>query len=400
MTRGSVLLVANFAPDVGYAWWLMERFWIEVAKACQEHGLRCHVAYPRLTNVPDQVEASGLTPIECDFNDRTVRGVRRQLSVLERLRVRSVYFTDRPFRDARYALFRMAGVRRIVIHDHKPGDRPPLRGARAAVKSALNRITPTTCDRYVALSPLMRERAILNGRVPPSKCLVVQNGIDVESPAAGQGDRAREALELHDDQIAVVNVGRAHWNKGLDFLVQVAAAAVETGLPLTFFHVGDGPLLDECRRQASELGVTSAIRFLGWRSDVPVLLEGCDIAIHPSHGEGFSLSVLEYMRAGLPVVVPDRPSVRQAVVDGVSGMVYPRDDPRAAADAVARLAVDGELRRRMGQSAQEAVTKHYSWSRTRSEFRRVVAYLLGSCAASADEPSGSGPGVSQGALTP
>ncbi|MGW8267881.1 MAG: hypothetical protein ACWGSQ_16055, partial [Longimicrobiales bacterium] len=64
--RPNVLLVANFGPDVGYAWWLMERFWVQIAGRCRQQGSECYLAYPEEGLVPDSVTKAGITPLFFD----------------------------------------------------------------------------------------------------------------------------------------------------------------------------------------------------------------------------------------------------------------------------------------------------------------------------------------------
>ena len=379
MMADNVLVVAKYSPDVGYAWSFIERFWIQIAEACAEKGSTCYLAYPELRGVPDSVVRSPLVPLECDFSDRTLAGLNRIISVVRHHQVAGIYFTDRPFRDPLYALLRSAGTKRIVNHDHTPGDRPPRIGVGAWVKSAVNRIRLTTCDLWLALSPLMRDRAVYTTRVPPHRCVVVQNGIDRESPGRGMRKEARRILGLTADQIAVVSVGRASLYKGVDFSVRLAAEARQRGLhQLVFLHLGDGPDLEHLKKLAQGLDLSDEhFRFVGRVDNVPTLLEGCDIAIHPAHGEGFSLAILEYMRAGLPVLVPDRPSVCQAVRADHTGLIYHGDDVVSALGLLLRLASDQALRRRMGQAAAHDMRRLYTWSRTRREFAMIADYLAG-----------------------
>ena len=128
---------------------------------------------------------------------------------------------------------------------------------------------------------------------------------------------------------------------------------------------------------AASAGLENEVHFFGPSSEVPTLLEGADLAIHPSRGEGFSLAILEYMRAGLPVVLNDRPSVRQAIDDGRSGLVYPVGDVSAAAAAITGLVESDQRRQQMGRAGAETVRDVYPWSRTEREFAAVVEYLVG-----------------------
>ena len=102
------------------------------------------------------------------------------------------------------------------------------------------------------------------------------------------------------------------------------------------------------------------------------------MAIHPAEGEAFSLSILEYMSAGLAVIVPDTPSVSQAIDHEHGGLGYPRGDS-GAAQAVARLQQHGPLRQRLGEAAARAVRERYSLRTMNQTFRETLDEALNVC---------------------
>ena len=371
---GNVLCVAVYEPDVGYAWWLIEELWIELASLYHDRGLRCVLAYPIESRVPDRIRAAPIDVIFQDFLDRSPSGVRAACRLLRRRNIETIYLTSQPFFAPRYLAWRACGVRTIVSHDHNPGDRPPVAGISGVVKSLRNSLGPATCDLYIALSPLMMERAVLNGRIPRRRCRVVQNGILPIDCGIEEKTKLREELELQTTQRVVVTVARAHPYKNIDFIIRVAERLHAIGRDdIVFVHVGDGLALEGLRTQAREAGLLDrTFFFLGLRSDVRSLLCECDMAVHPSRGEGFSVSILEYMSAGLTTLVPDIPSVSQAIIHGQTGLVYAADDVDAVSDLVGDLARDGGRIERLGQAARDEVLQKYSLERTRRELRELI----------------------------
>jgi glycosyltransferase involved in cell wall biosynthesis len=375
---GTVLLVANYEPDVGLAWRLMERFWVLAAERAATHGLAACLAYPVEGPIPETITAAPLETVIHPVAPGCRRGwIRRTLRLVRSRRVRLVYFTDRPMTHPVYPLLRLAGVRRILVHDHTPGDRPPVPGLRGWLKHVWRRVPWLSADRVIAVSPFVRERAIRNARYPASRIAVVQNGVP---PAVISPDRtyAHRVLGLPRDAMLCVTVGRAHPYKRIDTMVRVAARcrACCPDVPIVFVHCGDGPDLTRLQAMAADAGVGDQVRFAGRRDDVPQILGSADLALHPSRGEAFSLAVVEYMQAGLPVVVPDLRSVCQAVRHEVSGLVYPDGDVDAAAKQVCRLAADAALRSRLGSAAAETVRRDYAWEVMEAQFQQVIDHEL------------------------
>lgn len=375
--RDSVLLVANYRPDVGFAWWLMENFWSEFSYVAAQHGLRTILAYPTGGPIPERIAAAPLAVVVQPFASGGARGLLQWVSFVRRHRVRCIYFTDRSFTRLAYALFRLVGVKLLINHDHTPGDRPPIRGVKGMLKRVWRRLPMTSCDLQLCVSPLVGERATLNAGIPESKVRVVQNGI---KPFAGDSPRGyiNEALSIPRAAVICITVCRAHPYKRVDFAVRTAAHYLRSrpSSNACFVHCGDGPALDELAELASELGVAERFRFAGRRSDVEPLLRSSDLAFHPAKGEAFSLAILEYMSAGLPVVVPDVPSVSQAIRSRETGFIYEDGDLDAARDALANLIEDAELRRRLGAAAADDVRERYSLDMTNANFRQVISTAL------------------------
>ena len=381
MTRRSdnILVVANYPPNPGYAWWLMERCWLKINQLCEERTSECYVAYPQAGTPSKKLARSSIRPVVCDFGDRSRSGVTRALEVIQDCKIGGIYFVDHNFFDPRFGRFRMAGVKTIVNHDHTPGDRAPRTGLAGLIKALRNRFGPLTCDHWISLSPLMQERALLNGRIPASKCSIVQNGIRPIEPHADARARFREEFGIPESSVVVVTIGRAHSYKGVDLVIEVARRTVkEFGREdICFVYFGDGPALPDLQRLAKIRGLSEAnFRFAGNRTTVRDLLCGCDIALHAAKGEGFSLAILEYMSAGLAVLVPDRPSVCQAIDHDRTGWIYPAGDVSAATDALLELASESERRSLMGLAAQEKVRLFYHQERMGRDFDALIRRIF------------------------
>jgi glycosyltransferase involved in cell wall biosynthesis len=374
----NALMVSNYPSDTGYAWWLMEHFWRILGDMVADRGGRAYVAYPRIAGLSERIRNSALEPIELTLPWATYQQRADARRFIRERKIDLVYFTDRPYATRQYAHLRRYGVRHIIVHDHTPGDRPPMTGARGALKALRNRMPWFCADRVLTVCELMRQRSLLNGRIPAHKCFAVQNGIAPVRPNPAASRRLRAELGIPDQAIVVVTSGRAHPYKRFDFVIDVAhrACPMAPDLELHFVLAGDGPSMVELEQQVTRLRLQRRVHLLGFRRDVHDVLGAANIALHAALGEAFSLAIVEYMSAGLPVLVPDIPSVRQAVTDGVSGFVFPSTDPDAAAKAVVALARDRALRRSMGCAARHRANTEFSLERCTAEFRAATEDLV------------------------
>ena len=373
----TVLFVSNYRPDVGFAWWLMENFWVEFAQVARRAGLRPVLVYPHPGPVPASIHAAGIETVVLPFPGTSLADWTRALRFVRARNIHTVYFTDRRFASLFYLLLRAAGVKNVINHDHTPGDRAPVGGLKGFLKVLWHRLRPVCCDLQICVSPLIQERAVRNGRVPIRRTTVVQNGI-VPVECGGDAEYAHRTLNLSPSSVVCVTVGRAHPYKRLDFVIEVARRCVkDRGLSnLVFVHCGDGPDMGRLRKLVAEAGLESHFIFGGRRDDVRKILCAVDLAIHAAQGEAFSLSILEYMSACLPVLVPDIPSVSQAITDRATGLVYPDGDADAAAALIGTLLADRPWRVQVGEAAALEVRERYTLDAMNRQFRSVIEDVL------------------------
>ena len=134
-----------------------------------------------------------------------------------------------------------------------------------------------------------------------------------------------------------------------------AALRALAGLPGDFklWFVGDGPTLPQVRAEVSRAGLTDRVVFLGARNDVPELLSQAHIfQLLASDYEGLPISILEAMRAALPVVASDVGGVCECVRQGSTGFLVPRSDLNLLRERLGSLIASSALRERMGHAGR------------------------------------------------
>ncbi len=375
---GAIALVANYESDVGYAWWLMENFWAVIALEAAARGRKCVLAYPIINTIPRIIQDAPIEIREFRFGRSSWKDVLRTARFLRDHKVESVYLTDWPYLHWGYLLWRLYGVTRIVMHDHTPGVRPPIRGVRGAIKRFLFSLRVFSCDQYVAVSKYVGRRHVENACVPSKLGVVVENGIVPFDPVTSARAGVRTRLQVPNDAFLIVLVSRATYYKGIDFAVRALASVLKQDPTASIYavHCGDGPDLEAFKKLTTEENVADRFRFLGRRSDVREILASADLAFHPSRGEAMSLALLEFMCAGLPVVVPDDASVCTNVEHEVSGLVYPKGDLQAAAHALRSLYEDRKKCAQLGEQARAICLERYTLERTNRSFTEQVVSSL------------------------
>ena len=177
----------------------------------------------------------------------------------------------------------------------------------------------------------------------------------------------------YDGPLRLVAVGRLEAVKAHDVLLR--ALVDLPGATLTV--LGEGALRPALERQVAELGLSGRVRMPGWVEDVPAELPAYDVLVLPSRSEGWPLTVVEAMLAGLPVVATPVGSVAEAVRDGETGLLVGKDDPAALTAALRRLRDDPALRARLGRRGRELAAATLTAPRMAEQWLALWEGVLG-----------------------
>ncbi len=220
------------------------------------------------------------------------------------------------------------------------------RGATARGALAWERFAARWTDVCVCVGE--GEAAHARHRRVGTRHVVVRNGVDLANFApAGEQARtaARERLGIGRDVPLAVCLGRITRQKGQDVLVTAWPQVREHCPAAQLCIVGDGDLLPALRGDTQP-----GVRFVPQVTDPRPWYAAADVVVLPSRWEGLSLTLLEALASGCPVVVSDIPGLAEAVNTGVGARV-PVGDSRALAQALARRLTDADLRAAEGHAA-------------------------------------------------
>ncbi|HET7745567.1 MAG TPA: glycosyltransferase [Gaiellaceae bacterium] len=186
-------------------------------------------------------------------------------------------------------------------------------------------------------------------------------------------------IASHDGVVSVPSeprllcVGRLIPIKGHLVLLRALAQARARVPGVTLAVAGRGPLEPALRSYARELGLESAVEFLGFVSPVQKAVADAAIVVVPSLGEGFGMVALEAMERGRPVIVSAVGGLPEIVVDGETGIVVPPGDAEALAEAIVRLAGDLDAAAAMGRRARERALAEFPPERSASRIEALYS---------------------------
>lgn len=379
LNKGNILLVANWESNVGYAWWLMENFWKTIASNFEKHGITSHLIYPTVTEIPKSIASSSIEVYECDFQNHRLDNLRKLHKLIKTNNIRLIYLSDSPAYSIFYVLLRFWGIKRIIMHDHTPGERTRATSWRKFLKSWIQRIPFYTADHFIAVTDFVYRRFSEVNCIPKHKCSVIPNGIEPIDLKKVDKAYVYYSFDIPEDRLIVITTGRASYYKGIDFFIKCANELINVqGLnQLHFVFCGDGPDMNEFRALTQKAGLEHNFTFTGKRTDVREILPSCHIGFHTSKGEvGYSLSILEYMSAGLATIVPDRQSTSGATRHSETGLLYQHENLKSACDAI-KLCLTEKYRKSLSSRAINEVKTKYNISDTNNKLASVLdaAYL-------------------------
>lgn len=374
MTGPRILFVVNHA-----GFFLSHRLPIAVAAAAE--GYEVHVATPPSRDVARITEAR-LTWHELHLSRSGINPLREAATIRALLRLyRTVkpdlthHVTPKPVLYGTWAA-RRAGVPAVVNAISGLGyifSAGRLSLAKSIVGAAYRLLLRHPRMKVIFQIDEHRQTFVRRKWVRPDETVVIAgSGVDIE--------RFSPANHVPAPKLRVTFASRMLYTKGVADFVE-AARMLRSRTDLEFNLVGnpdpDNPesLDEETLRAWHASGV---IRYCGRREDMPVVFGETDIFCLPSHyGEGIPKVILEASASGIPVVTTNWPGCRDAVIDGVTGILVPIKDPAALADAIERLARSPEQRAEMGRRGREKAVSDHSLADVVDRTLAVYSELTG-----------------------
>ncbi|MEK7015476.1 glycosyltransferase family 4 protein [Bacillus sp. FSL R9-9410] len=166
-------------------------------------------------------------------------------------------------------------------------------------------------------------------------------------------------------------------NKNQSFLIHVLAQLKNEMPHAKLLLAGEGPLIEECKKIATQLGVTNMVHFLGYRNDIASLLQMCDLAVASSYREGLPVNIMEAMACGLPVVATDNRGHRELIINNKNGWIVDRDDIKAMADRIKGISINPKVLAQMGQYGCTRIKNQYSVNEVLKEKKEIYTTFMG-----------------------
>ena len=255
----------------------------------------------------------------------------------------------------------------VVFTAHGWSFTPGVPALQAAMYRRIERLVGPLASKIITVSEFDRRLALDARIAAEDRVVTVYNGIP-DIPGSLRGDPVETPVRL---------VMVARFGPQKDHPTLLRALAGLSHLPWELDLIGEGPLTGQMQSLAEALGLGGRVRFLGQRTDVEQILAKAQVNLLVSNWEGFPLSILEAMRAGLPVVASSVGGIDESVRDQDTGYLVPRGDVGLLRDRIARLLASPALRLRLGASGRGRYEQHFmldhSVSKTLAVYQDVLA---------------------------
>lgn len=286
-----------------------------------------------------------------------------------------------------------------IVHSHTPRTlltlRMALGGGRGPLHVATKHILNSPGDRRWGLLYSLADRLLLycpthlvavSGRVMrgimacpgvgAGRVTLIRNAVDsAPCHVPEQRDSCRTEFGLTPGRILIGTSGRIEKVKRYDLLLQ-GFSKVHAAYPQCRLMIaGEGSLRRQLEGLARDLGIGDGVIWTGFRKDMPRLLAAMDIYVMSSVNEGLSLSILEAMAAGKPVVITDVGGARELVEHRSTGLLMRPGSAEAIADSLLTLLGDPELMSALARAGRDYVVGEYSLERMMGAYGRLYQSL-------------------------
>ena len=223
----------------------------------------------------------------------------------------------------------------------------------------INRADRITCD-----CELVKQRIIEMYGYPAENIIVFPWGVDqcIYKPASSPS-KIRKDLGWEDKKVIIMNRLFTP-RRGIGYFIEAFSKVVHIVPETRVLLVGYGPLQTELENMVTRLNLKEYVHFTGRinNEDMPDYLQAADIYVTTSLSDGTSVSLLEAIACGLPVIVADAPAYFEWVDDGVNGFIVPRKDSVVLAERLVTLLRDHSMRQMMGKRNLEIAHERADWN--------------------------------------
>jgi glycosyltransferase involved in cell wall biosynthesis len=232
-------------------------------------------------------------------------------------------------------------------------------------------------DRIICVSDAVKQVVMAREKVDERRIVVIRNGVAPLPDVGTEAAETRKSLGLEPGHLVVGMVANFNRSvKGVSLFLDAVPAITRAVPSARFLLLGRGKEEGALREKARSMGIEPYVLFAGYRQDIQRYYAIMDVSALTSFSEGLSITLLESMRCGIPVVATRVGGNPEVVLDGETGYLVPAGDvPMFAARTIALLR-DGDLRARMGAESRRRAERHFQLRDVASRYLEIYERSL------------------------
>ena len=379
----SILIMYHCESNTGYAIGRLEPIFYELAlQLCDGDASRVHISYSSMAKGPSTTLPASFNQycvIDPATNDPQEHERIRQYFIQHN--IDTLFAFDQPVNRPIYRTLRQAGLKHFISYWGAPISSlfGPFKRLLKRIDVLRHRDGP---DHYIFESQGMADTAVLGRGIPRSWVDVVYLSVDTElfKPNSDDSHAVYQIFDIPKDRRVFFYSGHMEERKGVHVLVKAARELYE--------HYGrrDFHLLILGNKNGEERAFDSLmqgehakhITFGGYRNDIPLLHRGAYAGLIGSTGwDSLTCSALEMGASGLPLLVSDMPGLKESIIDGKTGYLFPSGNASALAKKMQELLENPELASQIGEAARMRSINEFSQTAQKKNLLAVMKKVLG-----------------------
>jgi glycosyltransferase involved in cell wall biosynthesis len=237
-------------------------------------------------------------------------------------------------------------------------------------------VNKNIAHRIVAVSAMTHQKLLEEG-IQAARIVVIPNGITTVQVEGVNRFEVRKEAGIGVDDPFLLAVGRLVYSKAHKILIAAMPAVLKKFPDAKVGICGDGILRPKLEEQIESLGLSDSVKLLGQSDHVEKFLASADVFVMPSLWEGLPIALLEAMSAGLPVIATKVEGVEEVITEGEQGLLVPKEDAVALAEAIMKLLADPPLRRKLGTASKARVMTSYTTDQMCEKYLDLMLNKLG-----------------------
>jgi len=243
----------------------------------------------------------------------------------------------------------------------------------------LDMLTQWMVDKEICVSRQLEEFTRKKAKISSSKLVTIYNAVDITSVKPLQVEAKNkliQELSIAGFQPIIGTVARLTTQKGIPYLLKAFQFILKDFPDCCLLIIGHGSQKQELEALSEKLGISSNVKFLGFREDANEIMNLMDVFVLSSLWEGLPLTILEAQALGKPVVATNISGTKEIIKDKETGFLIPPKNQESLASSVKLLLQNPEMRKEFGNKGREFVTENFSLVKMVENTRKLYYELI------------------------